>query len=465
MTATKDRSAAAALAPLFVAALVVCNLWHLLGGPKAAFWGIAASAAGFVWLARRAVPTSIARICTALAIAGLIAWPLGGAGLHSLERGVYIGAMIASVMVTVSLLARAAQHSAGLQRLSQYVGVQPYRRRYVLLAIGSQILPCLLGFAGVHMLFSVAGRGRHASETERLALFTAITRSFSAATLWSPTFGNMVILLALYPQLRWAHVLPIGVSLAVVTILLSMVVDHRLFTGRGRAQAQGLPEDGPEAPPAGVASAAARVLGAMLGFFGLVIVCAWLLELPISGAIAMVAPPAAFFLHYALAARGERSPARAWRRFADDARTLQAFAPEVLLFMAAGCGGSVIADSVPREWIVAAAAAVSGHAAVAILALILCIIAMSSVGLHPVLTVVVLASTFTPEAIGLPVLVQFCALLAGWGIASVVAPFSMLNLTAARYTGLGPYQISMRENWKFGVVAVAVATLGLAALS
>src|SRR5690606_28973923 len=31
MTGTKDRSATAALAPLFVAALVVCNLWHLLG--------------------------------------------------------------------------------------------------------------------------------------------------------------------------------------------------------------------------------------------------------------------------------------------------------------------------------------------------------------------------------------------------------------------------------------------------
>src|SRR5690606_37158074 len=121
-----------------------------------------------------------------------------------------------------------------LKTLTSYLMVQSYRRRYVLLAISGQILPCMLGFAGVHMLISVAADSKDSDEGDRLALFTAISRSFSAATLWSPTFGNMVILPALYPQLAWSSVLPIGVGMAVATLLLSMVVDHRRLKTRPR---------------------------------------------------------------------------------------------------------------------------------------------------------------------------------------------------------------------------------------
>ncbi|GAA5232080.1 hypothetical protein FOZ76_15800 [Verticiella sediminum] len=459
MTATGGRAAGADKAPLLMAGLIVFNLWHLLGGPVAAFWGIALSATGFVWLARSAIPASIARICAALVLIGLVVWPFGGAGLHSITRGVYIGAMIASVMASVSLLARAAQRSPGLQTVTGYLSVLTYRRRYLMLAAASQVFPCLLGFAGVHMLFGVASRGAHAGETERLALFTAITRSFSAATLWSPTFGNMVILLALYPQLRWSQVLPIGLSFAAATIVLSLFVDRRVFL-RHHDQAD-------EPPPPGVVRASVRVLGSMLAFFAVVVAVSLRLEIPVSGAIAMLAPAVALGLHgyFNVFESGDRTAAGAWRRFATDAAALRGFAPEVLLFMAAGCGGSVIADSVPPAWIAYAVGLLAGHAALAILALMLCIILLSCVGLHPVLTVVLLASTFTPQALGLPVLPHFCALLTGWGIASVVAPFSMLNMTAARYSGLAPYQISMRQNWQFGVVAVVVATLGLSLLA
>lgn len=440
-----------------MAVLVVLNLWHLLGGPAWLFWGIALAAGAFVWAERGAVPRGIRRVALVLTAIAIVVWPLGGAGLHSLERGLYIGAMISSVMACVSLLARAARHSPALGILSGHLLQQGYRRRYVLLALASQVLPCMLGFAGVHLLLGVAQRGSHANEAQRLAMFTVVSRSFSAATLWSPTFGNMVILLALYPELRWAHVLPVGLGLAAFIILLSMAVDRRVLRDAG-------PDAPPPPAPPGVLRAAAAFLVAMVVFFVAVMAVAGSLHLPVSAGISLLAPAVALGLHYRFAGPG-RSPAIAARRVLADARDLRVFAPEVLLFMAAGCGGTVIADTIPREWIGAVAGVVAGFALLAILALIASVVALSLIGVHPVLSAVLLASTFTPAALGLPPLIHVCTLLAGWGLATIVAPFSMTNMTASRYAGIGLVQYGITQNGRFAAVGALVLAIVLAALT
>src|SRR5690606_22273121 len=252
-----------------------------------------------------------------------------------------------------------------------------------------------------YMLFSVAADSKDSDEGDRLALFTAISRSFSAATLWSPTFGNMVILLALYPQLAWSSVLPIGVGMAVATILLSMVVDHRRLKTRPRPQVS---QD--DTVPDDVLRTAAGVMVALLVFFGASLGLAEWLELPISAGISMLAPLVAFGLHFVLGGR-ERSAAQAWRGFRADAAMLRSFAPEIMLFLVAGCGGTVVAESIPREWIIAAASVVSSHPTLAVLSLMLSIITLSCIGIHPVLSVVLLSTTFTPEALQLPLLPHF----------------------------------------------------------
>lgn len=443
--------------PVLVAAIVVFNLWHLLGGPDFLFWGLALSAGLFIVAERRTIPRSIVTICTVLGAVAIVVWPFGGASMQSLERGVYIGAMISSVMASVSLLARAALRSPALKKLTSYLLVQSYRRRYILLAISGQILPCMLGFAGVHMLFSVAAHSQDKNEGDRIALFTAIGRSFSAATLWSPTFGNMVILLALYPQLSWSTVLPVGIGLAIATILLSMVIDYRRLQPRPQAAGEAAAD-----VPADVRRTAAGVLVALLAFFSVAMGLAAALHLPVSAAISMLAPAVALGLHYVLGGR-QRALGSAWRGLMEDVAMLRVFAPEFMLFLVAGCGGTVIADSIPREWIAAAASLVSGHPMLSILSLMLSIIALSCVGIHPVLSVVLLSSTFTPEALQLPLLPHFSALLAGWSIASTMAPFSMLSMTASRYAAISVYDISLRRNWLFctagTVLAATVLTL------
>lgn len=444
--------------PLLVAAIVAFNLWHLMGAPAIAFWGICVCAGLFIFIERRTIPRSVTTICSILCAIAVVVWPFGNANLQSLERGIYIGALISSVMASVSLLARAALRSPALKTLTAYLQGQSYRRRYILLAVSAQILPCMLGFAGMHMLFTIAANGQDADEGDRIALFTAISRSFSAATLWGPTFGNMVILLALYPQMTWGTVLPIGLGMALVTILLSMAVDYRRLRRRA-------PNDSAAAAtvPPRVLRTAVGVLLALTVFFSLAMLVANALALPVSAAISMLAPVVALGLHYVLSGK-RRSLAAAWRGLREDASHLRVFASEFMLFLVAGCGGTVIADSIPREWIMAAASMVSGQPVLAILSLILSIITLSCVGIHPVLSVVLLSTTFTPEALQLPLLPHFAALLAGWSIASTMAPFSMLSMTASRYSGLGVYDISLRRNGVFCILATLLVTLVLTAL-
>src|SRR5690606_9281423 len=133
------------ISPLLVAAVIAFNLWHLMGAPAIAFWGICACAGLCIYIERRTIPRSVVTICSILSIIAVVVWPFGGASLQSLGRGIYIGALISAVMASVSLLARAALRSPALNTLTTYLQGQSYRRRYILLAISAQILPCMLG--------------------------------------------------------------------------------------------------------------------------------------------------------------------------------------------------------------------------------------------------------------------------------------------------------------------------------
>jgi hypothetical protein len=60
--------------------------------------------------------------------------------------------------------------------------------------------------------------------------------------------------------------------------------------------------------------------------------------------------------------------------------------------------------------------------------------------------------------LGLPPIVHMGAILAGWGLSTSVTPFSVLSLTASRYSGVGLDQISLGRNWALLATYVFVHT-------
>jgi hypothetical protein len=181
----------------------------------------------------------------------------------------------------------------------------------------------------------------------------------------------------------------------------------------------------------------------------------------ISAAIVLLAPLVSL-LFYA-------STGRVGHRMADGVAGLGramenfgALASEALLFMAAGCAGSVLADAIPMSWTAAIGAALSGHQFLGLAFLVAAIIATSLAGVHPVLSAVFLASSLPPPVLGLPPITHMAAILAGWGLSANMTPFSVVSLTASRYAGIGPAEVSFGRNWRFALTNALVICAVLA---
>jgi hypothetical protein len=256
----------------------------------------------------------------------------------------------------------------------------------------------------------------------------------------------------MYPTLSWLEVFPVGLALGQVTIVVGVLMNLAALSR--------LPP-GPALPPASLTPmstllrSSLPLMISLLSLLGLIMAASWLLHIVISAAIVLVAPFVSLLFNAVTGRAGHRVAdgvaglGRAMENFG-------ALASEALLFMAAGCAGSVLADAIPAAWISAIGAALSGHQFFGLAFLVAAIIATSLAGVHPVLSAVFLASSLPPPVLGLPPITHMAAILAGWGLSANMTPFSVISLTASRYAGIGPGEVSFGRNWRFAVTNAVV---------
>lgn len=373
----------------------------------------------------------------------------------SLEKGLYVGALLVSLVASVSILARCALRSSAVGVVGDCLLARAPARRYLPFTCAAQLFAAMLSLAGTNVLFAIAAREKNVSQQSRIAMFSAITRGFSAATFWSPMFGNMSILLALYPTLDWFTVFPLGFTLAQLTVLV----------GTGLDRLRGSPDinDGDVPwPPSSVRSAGVLLLAMLLYLFALVATSATL-TLSITNSIVLLTPIAVVVINI-FTSESDHRIRIGLRTTLADLTHLPAIAPELVLFTTAGCAGTIIADAIPPHWIAAIASHLVALPWLGIVVLMVSVIMLSALGVHPVLSAVLLASTLTPRALSLPVLPHFGAVLVGWGLAASLTPFSVLNLTASRLSGIGLMRISVGANWRFTTICLALTALVLTLL-
>jgi len=444
----------------WLALMALLTVIHLLEPLPALVWGAAGCAAVFLALEHRHVPPSIRRPSLLLCVLALALVAFTHVPLESLRRGIAIGALMASLISSVTLLARAVLRSKGSQALAAHLLRQQAPARCASFALACQLFGGLLGLAGVSMLLEIASRS-DAADPERLPVFAAIMRSFSAATLWSPMFSNVSILLALYPGLTWFSLLPLCVGMAAATVAMVLAMDWLRLRGR-------------RAPPAAARGAAqdARalrellpMLGCMGGFLALVVLLGWLLHIAVAGAIVLLVPFAALAVNALQAPPGARRLRTGLQELRADVGRLPLLAGEVALFMAAGCSGTVIASAVPTAWTQAVAQWVQPYPVLACAALMLSVVMLSFMAVHPVLSVVFVATCFPPVLVGLPVAPHVLSILVGWSVSGTVSPFSMLSLMASRYAGVSIYAVSIRANHRFALLCALIAAVALGLLA
>lgn len=440
-----------------VIAMMATALWRAFGGPSALFAALMLAALALIAAEYRNIPSKLRHTSLTLFAISLLLLPFAKSPLEALQRGVFVSGQLIALMASVMLIASCALRSRQVHAIGSNLRAQRPGRRYLSFTMASQLFSAMLGMAGVNVVLVMAAPPGEEKSADRTTAVVAVTRGFSAAGFWSPVFGNMAILLALYPTLRWIEVFPVGVALAQVALVVGVLLNHS-----GRKPAQEAAQD--LAAQQGLVQAAIPVLIAMLMFLGSVLTASSLLKISITASIVLLGPVAALVLSIAMAGSAARI-AGGWRGIGEGVLQFPRLASEAIMFTAAGCAGSVMASAFPAEWVQQIGRLLSGFPLLGIAFLMLGIMAIALAGIHPVLTAVFMASTLTPQVLALPPLAHMAAILAGWGLSASVTPFSVLSLTASRYSGLGLYQISLGKNWAFALLNAALACLLLTALA
>ncbi len=417
-------------------------------------WSMTATAALFIVVQLELAPQGIRRTCGVLIAVTLALLPLVEAPQVALERGLRIGGLIASLLLSVALLSRAALR---IERMRKVVGglfTVPAEKRFVTLTVASQFFGGFLGLAGITMMMDMASQTSMVDADEKLASYGAIARGYAATNLWSPMYSNVSILLAISPGLEWTMVFPAAVALALASLLLGC----SLNAWRVRRAADASPTAGWS--PAVLLKSAAPIIACMVFFLLLVVGASRMAQVPVAATIIVSAPLTAWILNAALV-----GPARGGRQLRSDFCGLGALVGEVLLFLASGCAGTVIAAAMPTEWTASITSALAPFPFLGCLFLSACVVLLSGTAVHPMLCGIVVATGFSASALNLAPVVHVLAVLAGLGLAVIMTPFSVVSMMASRFSGLPLLVVSMRAHLAYVVLCMALSSLILGGMN
>ncbi|MDD9876582.1 MAG: hypothetical protein OXR84_03980 [Magnetovibrio sp.] len=326
---------------------------------------------------------------------------------------------------------------------------QPPGRRFAYLAGGGHLLGSVLNIAGLVLLSPMVERQTDRQLQRRMA--AALMQGFVAASIWSPFYVSVIVVLIALPELGWSDAILGGLPLAGVTVGCAWVFDRAVHRRPSGAAA-------PSGHPLGMPHRRnlVCVLGSLAAIvIGTVELTGW--SLPVT--LAVVAPPFGT-LWIVLVAGPSAPPPRAagqlvravfWR--------LPELRNESLAFVAASIFGIGVATGFPSDSLLA----VAGGGDWLIAGLVFGVVGLGACGLHPVIPVILVGEAVPPEVIGLPAEIMGMALLGAWGLSTLVSPFSGTTLMMSRFVRAPSYEIAWR--WNAPYVALAATAVSLSVIA
>ncbi len=457
MTAARETPAAPGLAAertgvsawIFVGVTVLALVGSLFGF-ETVISVAAVLLAAFVLLEFRRVPR--AQQVAALVLVTVTAVLAGGGDevLEAVVNGLIRTLPFVLIFASVGWLQSAARESPSVQALREGLMRLGPGQRFSALNLSSHFLGAGFNLAGLALLAPMLDDQRES--TDRMRMACAIIWGFAAATCWSPFYVGTAVVLSALPQTSWIEVAPLGFLIAVGFLGYAFVYD-RLVRRRGRPRVAGTQS------PAVLARPGLRVLVAIAVLFAMTTTLIEGFDLRLTDAVVIAAP--SYALGWLFLVHGRRGA----DRIATVARGVAASYPrmrsETTLFFCANMFGFVMTGIVSGDQ----AAALSlpqlpgpffVHAVLAIwLYLVVC-----AIGIHPIVSVVVFTTVFSPEQLGIAPVLLAPMLMALWGMGTSVSPLSGTTLIMAQLTGRSSFTIG----WRWDGTFYALGAVGLAAL-
>lgn len=289
-------------------------------------------------------------------------------------------------------------------------------------------------------------RGNIREDTERLVL-TAISRGFATSIMWSPYFAAMALVLS-QMDIPWFSILPVSFTLAMVSLCTGFLLDYRQWAGSNDVR-RGFKIS---------KSSQSVLLGLFASGLGVTI---WMLAVEwLTGLnmILIVGLTAILFpLLWSLGAGHGPVYRQEIKKYFSG--TLPLLRNEIVLFLSSGFFSSSVANSGAGKYLAAVVQMIAGHGQfLAQSAILFSTVLLALIGIHPIISVSILAASLHPPIAGFSAQTLAVTLLTSWAIANISSPFTATNMMLAGFTGRTSMEVGLRWNITYVVVAGLVVS-------
>lgn len=319
---------------------------------------------------------------------------------------------------------------------------------YLLLNTLTFFIAVMLNVAAVPLMYQI-GQASEKSKNHRL-VSTAIIRGFAASVMWSPSYAAVALIIDL-TDADWVDYFPYGLFMGILALLLGW-----LMTVRGER------EDGTVSKDAGTGMAVEWTKIAELITFGVILI-AGIVFISVKTGINTVIVVAMMSLFFPLLwlAVIRRLPV-----LVEEFRTVyfQDNLPKVknlvVLFLGAGFLATAINFSDLGYLIPQLFYGLIGTNAVLFTIMVMVLVALfSAAGVHPIITVTIIATTVDPATYGVTNTFMALLLASSWSVGVAVSPSSAMNIAMAGLVERSPLDVGPR--WNGGYIVVLMLMIAV----
>jgi hypothetical protein len=278
----------------------------------------------------------------------------------------------------------------------------------------------------------------------------AISRGYVLAALWAPGAINLYLVVQA-TGVAWSSLLAPGIILAILGLGLSVLMESAwggVLREKARPRAEATSSE-----PASKASGLVQILVAAASIVAIVLL---LEKLKIGAAYTRIMLSGLVVASvWTLSLRDGPAFGKAageyWNEDIFKVRDMGPFFVAMGIFSGALDSSGLLAMARPS---IQGFVAWMGPASVAVLPL--AIIALSIVGLHPFITIVLFGKILSGAGIPLPALSIALSLAVGGAASYMISPFAGIIMSLSRYTGAKASEIAVGWNWKFSLAFFAL---------
>lgn len=332
-----------------------------------------------------------------------------------------------------------------VQEMEQKGGRHPYRLSYMLTAS----MGIILNYGSMAIVKRMAEESFTAYRDKRLSL--NIMRAFGFCMLWSPYFVNVGLVLVLF-DLSWFDIGLYVIILAVIYLVISYFLfaqikfpEDPVVSNKGREKGKKLSQS---LTPLYMFSITLIALSFLLDFL-----------LPVNMLTVVSLLALVFPFIWAAASRLLR-----YYIYDVTEQVQNSFLKiknELAVFISAGFFGMALsyteAGTVISGWLFQAS---FGSVYLLSMFIVTVAIALAQIGIHPVIIIIGIGSSLSPEKFGVSPEYMAIVLLLAWTAATQMSPFSGQVLMTSRLMNQPPTAI-IRQNYKFAILSAALLTTTL----